>query len=73
MTGPNWKGLYGKEEVMLDGTKVAVDDAYLFESITDPNAKIVEGYQKDLMPKTYGDTLSDVEIEAIIEYIKSLE
>ena len=30
--GPTWHGLYGKEETLVDGSKVLVDDAYLRDS-----------------------------------------
>lgn len=75
LVGPTWKGLYGHEvEVMLpDGTetKVVTDDEYLRESILDPNAKIAKGFQPNIMP-IYQGQLSEDDIKAIIEYIKSL-
>jgi mono/diheme cytochrome c family protein len=71
--GPTWQGIYGSEETLTDGTTVTVDDEYIQESIVDPNAKIVEGFQPDVMPQGYGDTLSESDIEAIIAYIKSLQ
>ena len=38
--GPTWQGVYGREERLTDGTTVIVDDAYIRESIYDPNAKL---------------------------------
>lgn len=70
--GPSWAGLFGEEVVLDDGTKVQADEAYLYESIVDPNAKIVQGYPANVMPATYGEMLSEAEIQAIIDYIKSL-
>ena len=52
---------------------MTVDDAYIRESILEPNIKIVEGFQPNLMPPNFGDTLSDSDIDIIIEYIKSLK
>ena len=72
LIGPTWKGLFGKEEKLDDGTTVTVDDAYLRESILDPNAKIVATFVGDLMPGNFRDRLSDQQIEAIIEYIKTV-
>lgn len=69
--GPSWKGLYGKQEPLTDGTTVAVDENYLRESITEPNAKIVRGFVPS-MP-TYLGKLKDKEIDGIIAYIKSLK
>jgi len=67
--GPTWFGLAGSQEELTDGTIVLVDDAYLTESIHDPQAKIVAGFETQLMP-TYGFT--DEEIENIVAYIKTL-
>ncbi len=76
IVGPTWQGLYGHEvEVILpDGTetKVVADDEYLRESILNPNAKIAKGFQANLMP-IYQGQLSEDDIKAIIEYIKSLQ
>ena len=71
--GPSWQGIYGSEETLTDGTTVTVDDEYIRESIIDPNAKVVEGFQPSVMPQNYGDTLSDEDIEAIIAFIESLQ
>ncbi len=72
LTGPTWLGLYGKQETLADDSTVTVDEAYLTESIVDPNAKIVDGYAANIMPADFGDRLSDEDIAAIIAYIKSL-
>ncbi len=71
--GPTFKGLYHKQETVLqNGRKLAitVDDAYLRESIRFPNAKIVEGFQP-IMP-TISD-LKDDEIEALLEFIEGVK
>jgi cytochrome c oxidase subunit 2 len=72
LVGPTWKGVYGTEETLTDGTKVTVTDEYIRESIKDPNAKIVQNFLPNLMPQTFGQALSDSDIEAIIAYIKTL-
>ena len=48
-----------------------VDDNYIRESILEPQAKIVAGYQPVM--STYKGLLSDEEITALIEYMKSLK
>ena len=73
LVGPSWQGIYGSQETLTDGTTVEVNDEYIKESIEDPNAKIVEGFAPNIMPGTYGDTLSDSDIGAIIAYIKTLQ
>jgi cytochrome c oxidase subunit 2 len=70
-TGPSWKGIYGKSHKMTNGQSVQVDDNYIRESILEPQAKIVAGYQP-IMPAFKG-VLKDREIEAIIEYIKKVK
>ena len=70
LTGPTWLGLYGTEEALDDGTTATVDDAYIAESIQDPNAKITAGFTAGLMPTTLG--VKDEEIPHIIEYMKTL-
>ena len=68
--GPTWKGLYGSERELQDGTKVIADEAYLKESITDPNAKVVKGFSPSMPPYSQ---LSEEDLNALIEYIKSLK
>ncbi len=67
--GPSWKGLYGSEVRLNDGSSVVADDAYLLESILDPKAKTVEGYTPGLMPL---NGLTESEAKQLIEYIKTL-
>jgi cytochrome c oxidase subunit 2 len=68
-TGPTLKGIYGRKEKMADGSMVTEDEAYLRESITNPAAKIVDGFD-DLMDKP---DLTDEELNQVIEYIKTLK
>lgn len=67
--GPTWLGLSGHEVELSGGAVVIADDAYLTESIKDPQAKIVAGFEGQLMP-TYGFT--DEQISDIVAYIKTL-
>lgn len=68
-TGPTWKGLYGKTESLADGTTVKVDDNYIRESILQPKAKIVAGFEAANMP-SYQGQLDDKQIAALIDFIK---
>ena len=70
LVGPTWRGLYGTEEELEDGTSATVNYEYIAESIEDPNAKVVRGFTAGLMPPTLG--VEDDEIPHIIEYMKSL-
>jgi cytochrome c oxidase subunit 2 len=71
--GPTWLGLFGKEETFADGSTVVVDEAYLRQSIVDPNATIVKGFAANIMPPTFRQSLSDDQVAVIIEYIKTLK
>lgn len=73
IVGPSWKGLFGSTREFEDGSTVTADEAYVHESIVNPNAKIVKGFQPNLMPATYAQTLSEDQITAIIEFIKTLQ
>ncbi len=71
LVGPGWGGLYGSEAVLADGSKVAVDDAYLTRAIIDPDAQIATGFEAGVMPP-YADILETDEVAAIVAYIHSL-
>jgi len=66
--GPTWKGLFGKDETMADGSTERVDEAYLRAFILDPQAKKVKGFPP-VMPKL---PLSDEEVSALVAYIRTL-
>lgn len=68
--GPPFQDFYGSVRQFNDSTEQVADDAYIYESILDPAAKVVKGYEAE-MPSFVG-ILSDTEIESIILYIKSL-
>jgi len=66
--GPGWKDLYGRSEQLADGTRVQVDEAYLKESILEPQARLVQGYP----PVMVAYTFSQDELAAVVAFIKSL-
>ncbi|MDP3235703.1 MAG: c-type cytochrome [Myxococcales bacterium] len=73
LVGPSFKGIYGRVEKVAAGvggpvSEIKADDAYLIESIKQPMAKIVDGYPP-AMPVI---ALSDLELESLILYMKSL-
>lgn len=70
LVGPTFSdGIFGAAKDMADGTKVAVDDAYLAESIKNPLAKVVKGF----LPAMPVLGLSDEEIKDVTAYIKSFK
>ena len=73
--GPSWKGLYGTERVLTKGgEKATADEVYLKESIQNPPAKVVKGYEKlDAGMPVYAGVLNDSQIDSLILFIKSLK
>lgn len=70
LVGPSFKGAFGRSEQLADGSRVTVDENYVRESILNPSARVVAGYDP-VMP-TFQGRLKDAEIGAIIEYLKTL-
>jgi cytochrome c oxidase subunit 2 len=68
--GPAVDGLFGKTVTLSTGQKVTADEAYVRESILDPAAKVVAGFQP-IMP-TFRGLVSEEQLNQVIEYIKSL-
>ena len=70
--GPTWQGLFGATMPMEGGVSVVADEEFLRESIINPMANIHEGFNP-VMPTTFGDILTDQQIEDLVAFIKSLE
>src|SRR5262249_15212589 len=68
--GPNLEGLYGRPVRLQDNRVVIADENYIRESILNPNAKIVSGFQP-IMP-TFQGVDSEEGVLQIIAYIKSM-
>jgi cytochrome c oxidase subunit 2 len=67
---PDLRGLYGSTVKLKDGKTVVADEAYLRESITNPNKAIVAGYPPTMPPYGY---LKEEQINQLVAYIKSLK
>jgi cytochrome c oxidase subunit II len=67
---PVLENLYGRQVPLNDGRTVAADDTYIRESILNPDAKIVAGYQP-IMP-TFQGQISEDDLIKLIEFIKAL-
>jgi cytochrome c oxidase subunit 2 len=68
--GPNLEGLFGRQVRLSDGRTIVADEGYIRESIVNPAAKIVEGYQP-IMP-TFQGLIDEEGILQLTAYIKSL-
>ena len=42
---------------------------YMRESIEDPNAVLASGYQGDVMPNTFGKSLTAKQLAALVQYL----
>jgi len=69
--GPSLTGLFNQPVKLTSGSTVVADEAYLRESILDPQSKVVEGYLP-IMP-TFKGQVSEEGLLQLIAYIKSLK
>ncbi|MBK9166096.1 MAG: cytochrome c oxidase subunit II [Bryobacterales bacterium] len=69
--GPNLEGVFAKAVQLESGQKVTADENYIRESILNPQAKVVAGYQ-GIMP-TFQGLVTEDQLVQLIEYIKSLK
>jgi cytochrome c oxidase subunit 2 len=49
------------------------EDSYIEQSIVDPDAVIVSGYQPGVMPTTFGKTLSPAELAGLVAFLSGKE
>jgi cytochrome c oxidase subunit 2 len=68
--GPALIGLFGSQTQLQGGQKVTADEAYIRESILNPQLKLVEGFGP-IMP-TFQGQVSEDQLVQLIAYIKSL-
>ncbi len=68
--GPSLAGVYGKTVELAGGGSVTADDAYVRESIVNPQAKVVAGFQP-IMP-TFQGLVSEEQLLQLIAYVRSL-
>jgi cytochrome c oxidase subunit 2 len=68
--GPTWLGLFGSERLLEDGSTVLADELYLRNSILKPAEQGAANFP--LIMPVYEGVLTDEDVDAIIEYIKTL-
>ncbi len=69
--GPALAGLIGRTVTLREGTTLTADEDYVLESIREPDAKVVAGYEP-VMPSFAGQ-LSESQLNALLQYLKTLE
>ena len=67
---PRLEGLYGRQVKLANGDVLIADDDYLRESILNPAAKVVAGWDP-IMP-TFQGQVSEEQVLQLISYVKSL-
>lgn len=70
--GPSWKGLFGEEVELADGTTLIGDEAYVIQSIQEPQSQVVKGFA----PMAFNAAavgIGETEIQYIIAFIKTLK
>ena len=70
LVGPSLKGVFGQPVKLTDGSTVTVDESYVRESVMNPTAKVVEGFNP-AMP-TFAGRLNEEQMNSLVEYIRSL-
>src|SRR3982750_3471504 len=68
--GPRLEGLYGSQVKLADGRTVVADDNYIRESILNPTAKVVAGYDP-VMP-TFQGQVTEEQLSQLMAYVRSL-
>ena len=68
--GPSLVGVFGRTVELESGERVVADEAYVRESILNPRAKVVAGFEP-VMP-TFQGQVTEEGLLQIITYIKSL-
>jgi cytochrome c oxidase subunit 2 len=68
--GPTFRGSFGNRRQLTGGATVVMDENYIRESILEPRAQMVAGFDP-VMP-TFQGRIKDEELSVIIAYIKSL-
>jgi len=69
--GPVLEGLFGNTVTLQSGETMAVDEAYVRESILTPSARVAAGFQP-IMP-TFQGLVTEEQLLELIEYVKSLK
>jgi cytochrome c oxidase subunit II len=68
--GPNLVGIFGSQVLLSTGSTITADQSYIRESIVNPSAKVVAGYQP-IMP-TFQGLVSEERLMQLVAYVQSL-
>ena len=68
LVGPSMAGIGERAGLQREGYP---PDAYLYQSITNPNAFVVDGFQAGIMPQTFKDILTEQQLADVIAFLKT--
>jgi len=66
LVGPNFGNLAENAATRVAGLSA---EEYVYQSITEPAAFVVEGYTPGIMPATFAETLSEEEIRGLVAWL----
>jgi cytochrome c oxidase subunit 2 len=55
----------------LDTELADEDEAFIEESIVDPDAELAKGFGEGIMPQNFGETMTPDELKALVAYLAS--
>jgi len=70
IVGPSLAGIASRAGNLVSG--VSAED-YLRQSILEPDAYLVKGYPASVMPKVWGEQLSEEQVNGLVEYLLTLK
>lgn len=69
--GPNLLGRFGQQVPLANGELIEFDAAYVRQSIVEPRKRIAAGYSPIMPAYQVPEQITEDEILAIIDYLKS--
>ncbi len=70
LVGPSHSDIGTRAQTAVEGQSA---EDYLRESIVEPNAHITEGYTEGVMYQTYGEELTNTQINDLVAFLLTLE
>jgi cytochrome c2 len=72
--GPSLNDITGNKVTLTNGETITADDAYLEQSILDPDAQVVKGYRAGVMPaaiESFNLPNKPDDVHALVAFVKS--
>ena len=71
-TGPTWSNMFGSTVPLADGSTVLADEAYVRESVYQPQAKVHQGFGPPSQMPSFQGLVNERELGGLIAYMKSI-